>query len=381
MDAIPTLSVHITRVDITPFQYEFLQRVENAKAQWWNRTGWIIRLHDQTGAIGQGEASPLPGYSVESQVECEQILRLLKKEGLPSFHITGTLKRSLQQYMAAFVSKPPSIRFAIETALLDLVAQRNQVPLSSLFRELFTQPQTSVSLSAMISEGTRDAVFASVEQALSRGITTVKFKIGRPGAWVTEKGIVEALRKEYGDKLVLRLDVNQAWNYEQAAQYLYEIDEYYPEFIEEPCRVEEREKLLALDTKVPMALDESLYHQEASLFLNSQYVRSKFQVFILKPSALGGILKCLEFLEVAQILGGRIAISHLFEGPVGLSAVNELALLCSSSPCLIACGLDWPCVPLARPYPALPQRKNNVLSPGTYVGLGLTTEQINVWLS
>src|SRR5690606_5811008 len=49
------------------------------------------------------------------------------------------------------------------------------------------------------------------------------------------------------------------------------------------------------------------------------------QFCILKPMALGGFSRALRWAQVAEELGARALVSHLFDGPVALDAAAALA--------------------------------------------------------
>jgi L-alanine-DL-glutamate epimerase-like enolase superfamily enzyme len=59
---------------------------------------------------------------------------------------------------------------------------------------------------------------------------------------------------------------------------------------------------------------------------------------VLKPMALGGILRCLEIARLAHERRLDVVVSHLFDGPLALAAAAVLALTAGTPG--VAMGLD-----------------------------------------
>ena len=97
----PVLTLSFARAEA-----ELEREVGNAHARWKTRRSVLVTIEDASGQRGRGEAAPLPGVSRESLDDVISALRAL--EG--SFEPSELDVRNL----------PPSLRFAIESALLDL---------------------------------------------------------------------------------------------------------------------------------------------------------------------------------------------------------------------------------------------------------------------
>ncbi len=54
--------------------------ISNSGASWTTRHGLLLQLFCEEGLFGQGEASPLPGYSRDTIEECEAALTALGPE-------------------------------------------------------------------------------------------------------------------------------------------------------------------------------------------------------------------------------------------------------------------------------------------------------------
>ena len=300
---------------------------QNARRRWSERASCIITLESDDGRRGRGEAAPLPGFSPDSLAACEQALLAFDARGIavrlgPDQDLIGELRR-------ASLRLPPNLpaaRAALESALLELWARAAGVPAWALLHAGSSPPEPRA-LAALLMGEPEQAV-AEARTARARGLTTFKFKIGRPGALARELATVEALRRELGPEARLRLDANQALSAADAQRYLPQFAACELEFIEEPCSPQERPALDALG--LPLALDESL--------LSGARPQRGDRALILKPTLVGGVAACVELARAARAVEAQVIFSHAFEGPLGLALSAALALALGSE--TMAHGLD-----------------------------------------
>jgi len=215
---------------------------------------------------------------------------------------------------------PPAARFAAETALFALFARRSGRPFAEL---LGSGPAKTVPLAALLP--TEDPLPAA-RAALARGLTTLKIKIGRPGAFEQELAVLRALRRELGPEIQLRLDANGAFPVSEAAGHLKALAELRPEYIEEPVPLGQLAAFAALaPPPIPLAADESLRVAELRDDLLSAFGRGRIEVAVLKPTVLGGSLACLDLVAELLPRGARFTVTHAYEGPVAMAAALALA--------------------------------------------------------
>ena len=102
-----------------------------------------IRLRDADGTVGLGEALPLPGYSLDDAGAAERALgaiaaRAAVDGGLAVPDADGGARRAAAWLSAAIapyaalLDAAPSARFALECALVDLLARRERVSAAQL---------------------------------------------------------------------------------------------------------------------------------------------------------------------------------------------------------------------------------------------------------
>ena len=91
------------------------------------RAGLVLEVRTADGLVGRGEASPLPGMSPETLDEA--------RAELAAFVARGRFALANEQtvFTLADTVASPAARFAVETALLDALAQANRTSISGLF--------------------------------------------------------------------------------------------------------------------------------------------------------------------------------------------------------------------------------------------------------
>lgn len=241
------------------------------------RRGWLVEAAGEDGLTGWGDCAPLPsrGGAEEAQM-----------------------------------------RWAVETALVDLEARRRGVPLARLLGA------TSLSVPVNVALGTLDEGCAErVALAAARGFRIGKIKVG-----VAPIDIELARLRELGGVLRLRLDANRAWNEADARRFLSSIADL-PDVpmdgVEEPLAAPTLDGLARLQATVPFALavDESLPALGAGALFASRAARR----LVLKPARVGGMLRTLVLARLAQAAGMEVVITSVVDSAVGVAAAAHLA--------------------------------------------------------
>jgi o-succinylbenzoate synthase len=314
----------------------------DAKRRWSERSAVFVQLDDGEGRVGQGEAAPLPGYSIESFEQTRAALRALAWERI-ELRDDEPPRLALGRALEAVDLGRPSARCAVEVALLDLLAQRRGVPVHRL---LGARAPAPVALSAILPIGRPGgAIEADLEAALAfaevkarAGITSFKVKIGADVE--REIALLRRFRREGGGGYELRLDANGSLPEAEAPRLLERLGELEPAYVEEPVPLRALLRLGA--PPVPLALDESLLGRDAERLAARALDAGLAHVLVLKPMALGGPLRCLRLAEIAARRGARASVSHLYDGPFARAAYAELAL-----------ALDRPLAAGLAPHPGL----------------------------
>jgi L-alanine-DL-glutamate epimerase-like enolase superfamily enzyme len=301
-----------------------------------DRPAWSVRVVDERGDVGHGEASPLPGYSPDDAGACARALH-----GIERVLAEADTVEAIVAPAAALLARAPAARFALETALFDLRARRAGC---SLARCLGAERGAPIAMNGVI--GARGGNVArwrvDAEAWLERGARGLKVKLGRSrDGFDRELAALHELRASLPAGVPLRLDANGAWTANEARGRLAALAAIRPEFVEEPTR---GDALVALGgCAVPWAADESLADATRARVLLSA---TGCAAFVIKPAIVGGLVAARRLAIAAHARGLGVALTHSFDGPIARAAAIELALSLPFP--LLACGFSGAPAPYTR---------------------------------
>ena len=329
-----------------------------------------LALEDEAGRVGIGEASPLAGFSADDAASCAEALVGIEARLGP---VDERIERAIAPARPA-LSKLPSARFALETALFDLAGQSAGLSVAELLAG--TRAHAEVAVNGLLDASADDLVPRGLD-LVAQGRTALKIKLRARDeeGFQREKLRLEELRRALPQPFEFRLDPNAAWTLEQARQRLEALAPLAIRFVEQPVAPEELVHLGP--TPIPWAADESL--RLAGLASRLAGLPG-CAAFVLKPAVLGGLLPALAIAQIAADKGVDLVVTHLFDGPVGMAAACELARALPRPP--LASGLDAHALLATFPPLAIPQatRPGRVQAPAR-PGLGFTEEERSRWMA
>jgi O-succinylbenzoate synthase len=308
------LSVHPYRLPLT----EPLVLAGTPHAE---RTGALLRLEDDYGHVGWGDAAPLPGFSRETADEAAAQLR-----DLAAWAEHHDFARWDDPALDA-LDLLPSVRYALDLALLDLHAQREGC---SLARALSPSSSGQISINALLASP-HDAL-DEAGRLVAAGYETLKVKAGRRDV-AGDVALLRSLR-EHLPSVTLRADANRAWSFDEARRFAGGVRGLDLAFVEEPLADASRLADLHRETGVPIALDESLVDVEAGGERGA--VPPWTAAVVLKPTFLGGLARSMRFVDAARKTGAAVVVSSAFESGVGVRGLVALAAATDAAPS----GLD-----------------------------------------
>lgn len=311
----------------------------NANTTWQSREGLQIQLRCRVN--GLGEASPLPGFSRESTAECKDWLQALDSQPFRPLLAIHSPKALLEKLEPLLAQAPAAVRFGVETAFLDRLAQQREVPVWALLREALpasldpAQSAGPVPLAAVVTEHSVDAAIESAERLFQQGVRTFKFKIGPDSLHSNQLEQLTALRERWGTTIALRADANQSLLPSEWARFSQAIEGLELELLEEPWPLTKHP--WPTESPCPLALDESLHGAPFTAQVEA-ISRNCCTAVVLKPTALGGLSRSLALAAAAFELHKPTIVSHTLEARTGWLACAHLAV---ALPNAAAAGL-WP---------------------------------------
>jgi o-succinylbenzoate synthase len=214
----------------------------------------------------------------------------------------------------------PSVRFALETAIYDILAKEEELPLAKF---LNTNAVSEIAVNGM----------AGVHHP-GDGFTVMKVKVGFRNLF-DEIENMEYLTQSFGKDIQFRLDANCAFDLPKAIRFCKEMEKFNIDYIEQPLPADNLEDLaeLTYHTEIPIAVDESLTDfQSAEKIIEEQAAH----VFVIKPMVSGGFKECKKIINLARTENIRVVITSSLETSIGRTACLHLAL---TNEITEACGL------------------------------------------
>ena len=284
----------------------------------------LLRLEDEDGVPGLGEASPLEPYDgvplEAARAALEDAAAVLRRGG------------GRDEAMAAAGLRVAA--GAVDMALWDLAGHREGTPVAAL---LAGDPLTEVPVNATVAAEDAGTAAAAAARARAAGFACLKLKVGVGD----DARRVAAVRAAAGPETALRLDANGAWSVEEAERALAVLSPAGLELVEEP--VHGLAALRELRERVPVriAMDETAAEPGA-------LASGAADAVCLKVGRGGGISDTLAAAALVRTTGAEVYLASAWDGPVGVAAaVHVAAALRVELPCGLAtlgifAGLDDP---------------------------------------
>ncbi len=283
---------------------------------------FFLKIFDSENpsVFGLGEAAPLKGLSIDDFPNFEQILQEICNtfNSLDLEVFEWNINIILSQLID---DRLPSIKFGFETALLDIMNGGKRI----IFDNDFSKNQRAININGLVWMGSKEFMTAQVDEKLASGFDTIKMKVGAIN-FEEELEILASIRQQFSaEQITLRVDANGAFSPEEAQKKLSQLTHYQIHSIEQPIKQKQPEAMAELcqDSPVPIALDEELigisdYVQKMQLLK-----KIKPTYIILKPTLLGGLQHCREWIEIASRLHIGWWMTSALESNIGLNAIAQ----------------------------------------------------------
>ena len=177
-----------------------------------------------------------------------------------------------------------------------------------------------------------DATDVAAVLRMFPGCTTAKVKVAEPGQdEADDLARLEAVRDALGPRGRVRIDVNGAWDVDQARTAIPRYDRAAGglEYVEQPCAHLDQLAQVRRAVDVPIAADESV-----RLAAEPVEAARSADVIVVKVAPLGGVRASL---ALADQVRRPVVVSSALESSVGLAAGVALAAALPDLP--YACGL------------------------------------------
>ncbi len=270
----------------------------------------FIRIHTDSGLTGVGECSAFPYIVGETQESClllaVDFAKIIKgKDALKIQERLGEIN--------AAIAGNTTIKSAFDMALYDLSAKYSGLP---LYRFLGGEKRV-IETDITIGINTVEHMTASALKYKSNGARMLKVKLGKNAVEDVQR--IEKIRQAVGDDIIIRIDANQGWNFEDALYALKAMSDLRIQFCEQPMRTWYDDYLPSLLQQSPVKImaDESCYnHHDA----RKQIKSGSCDYINIKLVKSGGIAEAIKIHDLAQEEDVPCMIGGMLESRLALSA-------------------------------------------------------------
>ncbi|HET9440405.1 MAG TPA: dipeptide epimerase [Longimicrobiales bacterium] len=301
--------------EILPLQTRHEFHIARAAAPAQRRNVWI-RLEDETGAFGWGEAAPNAFYA-ETADTVAQVLPVyadvLRKADVTDIAGIENDLHDAAPSLHPYYPPHPSARAGISAALLDLLARKAGIP---AWQYLALQPKSPVSSFTI---GIDDLEVMREKTRAAHSYQILKVKVGTPD----DERILAMLREE-APHARIRVDANTAWNAAQTIEYLPMLQEYGVELIEQPVAADDYEGLRAVKeaSRIPIIADESCRVAD-----DVEQLDGCVDGVNIKLAKCGSMWEALRIAEAARARGMKVMLGCMIESTLGIAAAIQLCSL------------------------------------------------------
>lgn len=305
---------------VVPYTLNFRFVAGTSRGTLTEKPTWFIRCwqRGEERVVGWGEAGPLKGLSSDWSEDYEKQLRavLAHLQGLeiPAFPDLDFISDNTPEEM-------PSVRFGVETALLDFW----QGGKHDIFPGSFSKGRQSIPINGLVWMGDEAFMQKQIDEKLKGGFSTIKMKVGAID-FHTELSLLKRLRDRYpAQELTLRVDANGAFTEADVFEKLEQLAALEIHSVEQPVKPGQwglMQKICA-ESPLPIALDEELIGVHSPLLRKELLESINPDFIVLKPSLLGGIRDCENWISLAESQGTGWWVTSMLESNIGLNAIAQ----------------------------------------------------------
>lgn len=281
-----------------------------------DRDALLVRVRTRDGdGWGECVAMSEPGYSSEYVDSAQMVLR---KHLIPRLLSAGDIVATDVAHVLSGVKGHPMAKCALEMAVLDAELRAEGVPYGDALGAERASVECGVSIGI---PNSIDELVEQVDEYLAEGYRRIKLKI-EPG-WDLEP--VKAVRKVFGDGLMLQVDANASYTLHDV-DVLASLDRYGLLLLEQPLAEDDLigHAKLARQIATPICLDESIGSaKEAAAAIEL----GACEIINIKAGRVGGYLEAVRIHDYCAALGVPVWCGGMLETGLGRAANIALAAL------------------------------------------------------
>ncbi len=289
----------------------------------------LVRVRDEDGVEGFGEASVIPHYGSETVEAIKGVI-----DGYLAPALIGKDPSALEELlrqMDRVLKDNHYAKAAIEMGCVDLVARRLGVSTSLLFGG---PVRDRLRVLWVLGTGDADKDIAEAEQKLEQRLHDrflVKVGKAEPRDDVARAA---AVKRALGDRARVHVDANQSWDEATATWAIERLEDAGIAVVEQPLPRADVEGMRRLAERfaIPIMADEAVDTIESAL----TFVRRRAaDAFSIKLTKHGGMLRTRKVATIAEAGGLSLFGGTMLESGIGTAAFAQLFATVGR--------LDWGC--------------------------------------
>ncbi|MEF8871676.1 MAG: dipeptide epimerase [Haloarculaceae archaeon] len=310
----------------------------------------LVRIADESGAVGVGAASPAAYYdeSVESALAAlPELLVVVEDVGDP--HAQQRIENRLRER----APDQAAARAAVSVAVHDLAASQQNEP---LYRRWGLDPARAPTTSYSIGIDTPEKMREKAERAVDEGYSILKVKVGTSD----DRARVAAIRDAAPD-VRLRVDANGAWEPADAIAATRWLADQTVEFVEQPVPADDIDGLRAVSENgaLPVAADESCLTAS-----DVPRVADAADIVVVKVSKCGGLRGAVQQIATASAHGLETMVGCMVTTNAAIAGACHLVPLCDYA------DLDGALLLAEDPYDGVPMPGGDIDLQAVAAGTG-----------
>ena len=297
------------KASYTPYILHFKVPSGTSRGVLTQKETYFLKVWDEHNpdCFGIGECALFKGLGADDRPDYEAMLQ--------------TVCRGIDRIDEIDLSTWSSIRFGVETALLDLRHGGRRM----IYPSEFTAGKQAIEINGLIWMGDKRTMASRIDEKLAAGFSCIKLKIGAID-FDDECELLAAIRRRYRrEDIELRVDANGAFSPYDALEHLQRLSAYDLHSIEQPIRAGQWEEMARLtsESPLPIALDEELIGYNTWEEKQRLLSAIRPQYIIIKPSLHGGLAGGEEWIAEAEKLNIGWWITSALESNIGLNAIAQ----------------------------------------------------------
>ena len=267
----------------------------------------IVQVETKEGAVGTGHLHPLSGGLKTLEMCIHEMLKpLLIGETIDNIEALWS-----KMWKATFIQGRMGITVmamsALDIALWDCYGRTKEMPLWKIWNG--TQRAFPVYGSGCYRGLGHDGMIKKAKNYINKGFKSIKMQVAH--CFNNDEDIVNVrdMREEIGEDIGIMIDVNQGWSVDETIKVSKSIEEYNPEWLEEPVMADNFDgyEEICKSTSIPIVTGENnfTHHDLLPLMKNRK-------IPILQPDIMrGGYTNLIHTSNLANQYGIKIA-PHMF---------------------------------------------------------------------